>query len=429
MSGAPFSDQAKSSTPKADMGGVCGVVQDAVDLIKSVREGENEMPEPPLVGHGERYGPDDDHDTCGEDHEWRVCDNCGTDHKIGSCCDRWECPRCYKRAVLQAAISIVAKLVNYRDKYSPDSNDLKLHRVIIVPPVDEDFSTVADPLDKFYDVCGDLLVEGGEYHGGVRIPHPYRHDDEFEAGPDADDRDLALVGGGPEDDDRGLWKQTTPDWEDDHTPDWSDTREKLVHEPHMHCYVVASQFSLPTAEIYEETGWFIRRLEPYESQFEDSENHVSCYDVEDLVRSVMYALSHTGDYSGRDHYRFFGATANEPASESQKARVSSIARQWCEHIIGLPTSSVQCERNVADEDIAPDPASSTSLEESSTTSEEFDESDGGDEYMACGGSLVSARQIPDLIEGNDWSADTEQRLKVVYAEATGKVLDNPPPPD
>lgn len=394
----------------------------AVEIINSIRSGSNALPQPPLPGHGDPYLPEDDMPTCGEDFTWRVCDNCGDDHKIGSTCDRWECPRCYKRAVLHAAESVTSKLAHYRDKYAKGS-ELRFHRVVMVPPPDEDFETVADPLDKLYEVAGDLLEAGGGHHGGVRIPHPYRHADEADPTA-ATDRELALVGG-KEDDDQGIWKHTLPDWNDGHTPDWSETRAKLEHEPHIHAYMVSESFWLPTEEIYEETGWVIKRLEPYEH------NKVSCYGVEDLARSVMYALSHCGDYANTPHYRFFGALSNEPASDAQKARMSDICRDHAEHILGLSTSSVTCKRDVSGDAESDSP---TPIDDGNDGS--FNGGGGGGEsssdnnvvamddsndYLPCGGRLRRLKYVPDLLEEHDedWSEATKQRLRELYQDVIG----------
>lgn len=444
MSSERLSGQAQSSMPTADTG-----VELPVDIIESIRDGSNSLDEPPLPGHGDAYGPDDDQPTCGDDHTTRVCDNCGDDHQVASSCDRWECPRCYKRAVLKAGIRTTAKLAHYRDKYAR-GDELRFHRVIVSPP--DDFSTVADdPLDRLYDAVGDLLEQGAGYHGGILIPHPYRHADEANLDPDADDRDLALVGG---DDDQGIWKHTLPDWADDHTPSWSETRDKLSHEPHFHCYIVSESMWLPTEQIYDETGWFIRRLEPYE------DNNVSCYGVEDLARSVMYALSHCGDYDNRDHYRFFGAIANESASDAQETRMSYICRDYADHVLGLPASSVTCQRDVSDVPVSPvvsdeSGGSSESPQEGGQSAEagstsggpgsggsRFDSSGGGsdssgggsapddaavgDDYAPCNGRLVHYRQIPDLLDAHedDWPAEIKQNLRDLYEDLTGE-----PPPD
>jgi uncharacterized membrane protein YgcG len=356
--------------------------------------------------------------TCGEDHSWRVCDNCGDDHKIGSTCDRWACPRCYKRAVLHAATSVTAKLAHYRDKYAK-GDSLRFHRVVIVPPPDEDFSTVADPLDKLYEVAGDLLDFGSSHHGGVRIPHPYRHADEPDPAT-ASDRALSLVGG--DNDDQGVWKHTLPDWSDDYTPSWEETRGRLSHEPHIHAYVISEGFWLPTKKIEEETGWVIRRLEPYEN------NDVSCYNVEDLARSVMYALSHCGDYdNAQKHFRYFGALSNEPASDAQKARMRSICRDYAGHVLGLDTSSVSCKRDVSD---AESPVLSGDGNDGADGFGGGGSSGGGgdgavavgdSDYTPCGGSLRRIKYVPDLIEENaeKWSSETKQRLRELHAEVIG----------
>jgi hypothetical protein len=176
----------------------------------------------------------------------------------------------------------------------------------------------------------------------------------------------------------------------------------------MHAYMVAENFWLPTAEIYEETGWIIKRLEPYEN------NDVSCYGVEDLARSVMYAMSHCGDYDDRQHYRFFGAISNESASGAQKARMSGICRDYADHVLGLPTSSVTCREDVSDDD-STDSSDADGVEDSeggdgATNGSEAD----SDDYQPCGGRLVAAKHIPELLADNDWPDPIEEQLRELY---------------
>lgn len=402
----PLSEAAKSSMKTSSI----GATEDAVALINRIRPGSNTLVEPDLPGHGDLYTEADERPACGVATEVRVCGSCGEDHEIGATCDRWECPRCYKRAVLKATIRVTAKFAHYRDKYAR-GDELRFHRVIIVPPPEGEFSTTADPLDRFYKGSGDLLEAGGGYHGGVRIPHPYRHADEPAVRPDTDDRRLALVGGGDEDDEQGIWKHTLPDWSSDHIPDWAETQAKLSHEPHMHCYLVSESFWLPTPEIYEETGWVVKRLEPYD----DEENHVSCFDVNDLGRSVMYALSHAGMYDG-DKYRYFGALTNEPATVSQKQRMSRICRNYANHVLGLPTSSGMCSVDVSH---ASDDAAAVAGRGGGGSRASSDATDAsGNGYEPCGGYFVHPRQVPTLIEkhADDWPEERIDRLRRKFGD-------------
>jgi hypothetical protein len=386
-------------------------------MIESIRNGSNWMPEPPLPGHGDPYGPDDDQPTCGEEAVTKVCDNCGSHHHIDATCDRWECPRCWRRATLRGGIRAVSKLIHYRDKYSPDSDDLKFHRIVIVPPPEQDFRTVADPVDKIYDVGSDLLGYAGGSHGGIMTMHPYRHADEPSTDVDEldelDDSQLALI---DSEDDQGVWKHTLPDWESDHTPDWAETRAKLSHEPHLHCYIISEHFYLDTKRIYEETGWFIRRLEPYEN------SNASCFGAEDLARSVMYALSHSAHFSNRDHFRYFGAVANESATEAQKRRSSRICRSHASHVLGLSEASITCKRDVSDDDETTAQRAVSGGSGSSGSTESTD-SEEDPERTSCGGQLVHWRKIPELIESREWSDEIVAELEDLYEELAGE----PPP--
>jgi hypothetical protein len=318
---------------------------------------------------------------------------------------------------LKGGIRATAKLAHYRDKYSPDSNDLKTHRVVMIPPVDRDWSTVAEPVDKLYDTASDLLTYAAGGHGGMMTLHPYRHADEpdFDDIDDLDevsDSDLALI---DSQDDRGVWKHTLPDWDDGHTPDWEETRARLVFEPHLHCYVVSEYFFLDTARIYEETGWIIVRLEPYEG------NSVSCYGIEDLSRSVMYALSHSAHIEDRDHFRYYGAIANESASEAQKRRASRVCRSYSGHVLGLSESGVTCKRDVSDDD-------ETSAQKvvsggGTGSADSSDDDDANAERTPCGGRLRHWKQIPDLIEKRDWPDEVVNELEELYEELSAE----PPP--
>jgi len=317
MRGAVKSEQALSSLRSS---GDTKATEGAIDAIEMIRSGDQSFPEPELPGHGDVYTEDDDRPACGRDKEPMFCKEHGHLHEKGATCTRWDCPRCYKAAVYDRSKRCTARLAHYRDKYSDDDGGgtpLYLHRVIISPP--DDFSTVADPLDRFYQACAELLDLGGA-EGGVVMPHPYRHEDEDALDGDLDevnDTALALI---DSEDSRGVWPETLPDWEEDYTPDWETTQGVLSNELHAHCYVVAPRIHLPTAQIYDETGWFIRRLEPYE------DNNVSVYNVPDLARSMQYALSHVGNFESQKNYRYFGSVANETPTERQKRRASEICR-------------------------------------------------------------------------------------------------------
>jgi hypothetical protein len=382
----------------------CGCYENAINLIESIRDGSNRPTDYPLPGHGDIRT---DEYTCGDKSEPRFCPSCGHHHMCGKTCGRWECPRCWKRACLKRAVSICSKITEHRglveaerdsqDGSSPDKPDKPhAHRIIISPP--HDFSTTAEnPIEKLVDAGKSLLKKGG-LTGGVIVPHLYRSDDESNH------------------DDMGFWKSVLPDYKDDFTPDWSETREELSLEPHLHCYGVGDKFWLDTKTIEEQTDWNIERIEPYGSD----DNHRSFKSTSHLVRSVMYALSHAPVSSG-NMYRYFGRTANISAGEQMEAYIDRLSRNHAPKLLNL-SDGISCETEV-DEDDAENWFSESSGDESS--SGQGESSDG---KVKCGGRLLHIRNLDRFIGDNDWSEKTEQNLlelKDWYFSDSGE----PPPID
>lgn len=384
--------------------------ESVIETIERIRNGSNRPSDYPLPGHGESYGEEDDQPTCGKKEEPRFCPNCGDWHVAGNACGRWSCNRCWKRACLKRSVSVASKIVEHRqlvgaernqdNESSPDRPEKPhLHRIIISPP--EDFSTSAEkPINRLIEAGKDILTHGskGDESGGAIIPHLYRS------------------AGDSDDDDRGFWKEILPDGANGFTPNWSETRDKLSLEPHLHCYIVADKFWLDTDTIQNETDWTIRRIEPND----DNSHSVDNQGV--LVRSVQYALSHSAVRDG-DMYRYFGRTANISAGEQTEAWIDKLARQRAPKILGLPSQSLSCDNEVEDG------------EEESWY--DFGDSDGDskndssagagdDEYTTCGGRLLHIRELDRFLGDNDWSESKEEELRELkrwYFNQSG------PPPD
>jgi len=306
-------------------------------------------------------------------------------------------------------VSVSSKIVEHRelagaereqdDETYPDRRDKPhLHRIIISPP--EDFSTSAEnAIDRLIEAGKDILTKGSIGHGcgGAIIPHLYRS---------ADDSD---------DDDTGFWKEVLPDGANGFTPDWSETRNKLSLEPHLHCYIVTDKFWLDTDTIEELTGWTIRRLEPY-----NGKDH-SISKISHLVRSVQYALSHSAVRDG-DMYRYFGRTANISAGSQTEAWVDKLARRQAPKILGLPSQSLSCNNEVEDgeEESWYDYSGGSSEDDSSVGSK------ADDEHTRCGGRLLHIRELDRFLGDNGWSESKEEKLRELkewYFEQSG------PPPD
>lgn len=401
--------------------------RDALEAIEKARPGPNTMSTAPLPGHGDVYGVDNDEGkpACGIDTRTFFCSEHGHSHEKAATCERWECPRCWKARALSAGSDSSAKLIHFRDKYCKSKKDVskgtdvkKFHRVIISPP--SDWSTSAsDARDRALNVCKDVLDAGGA-DGGVIIPHLYRHADEPDLDfDDWDDRpDDALLALTANEDSRGVWPETLPDWANGRTPSWSDTEKLLVHEPHFHCYVVADHIWLPTEQIYEETGWFIRRLEPYEK------GSASCYSASDLARSITYAMSHLSNFEGTPNYRYFGAVANEAASEAQKRRASRLCRRHAPKLLGLPQFSVSCSDRLED-----DEESFESFEGSGGCDDGCEDDDAFDEPV-CNAPIVPLQQLPYYLDRYEYSEARVRTLIEAYIAQEGELppgVDEPPP--
>lgn len=383
-----------------------GTTKDALDAIESIRNGLHRPKESPLPGHGEIRDGSEHGKKCGVKEEPRYCANCGDWYICGNTCNRWECPRCYKSPNLDRSVDITAKLQEHRevvemrrDNESDAADKLDkphAHRIIVSLP--DDFSTVSEnPIDRATDAVKDILKAGtfGDTSGGVIVPHLYRSEDSDGI-----------------QDDRGFWKDVLPDYDDDYTPSWSDTRQKLSLEPHFHCYLIADKFWVDTDYIEDETGWVIRRLEPYG----DKDNHESVRNVSHLTRSVMYALSHAPVSDG-NMYSYFGDTHNISSGEQTEAWVDELARSHASKILGLSTN-INCNNEVAE-------GEQNSCYRGYSDSDDDSDSKTESDRVNCGGRLLHIRTLDRFLDDNDWKDGKERELR----ELREWYFEDIPPPD
>lgn len=361
----------------------------------------NELPELVLPGFGSEY------DDCGDDIP-RFCADCGATHMVGRTCYRSRCPRCGKAWTRKRGAKIAAKVEatrRYKESKRPGWSGYKLHHLALSPP--DGFETFShEPLDRTVDVLKEVLDELGA-STGVLFYHPFS---------------------GEEGDDRGAWKDRLFDGRE-----WSDVREELEHRPHFHAVVVSKHVdgSYVTRAIEEQTGWIVERITKGESS-------VSIYDKYDLARVVTYCLSHTGleemdDGSHRAAYRYFGRTANLPATDEIEAEMDAATRSVAPRTLGLPWSSLACQEDRDGRDPQSALVASTAAAFGGGDGAEFpaDDETADAPDGTCAGRLLDIGKAPAFLEDAEWceAAPYAEQLRTVWREWRDDVDGDRPPPD
>lgn len=329
------------------------------------------LPHLDLPGFGE---PEDD---CGEYSPTGMftCPCCSNVVEFKHNCYRYDCPIHAPHAIRRRAAGsksmpgVVAKIAALRawlDSYYKQHH-IRFHRLVFSPP--QDFFWRSDqPLERAFDLIGEMLDVFGAQ--GFVVYHPW-------AGSDGDDR--------------GEWKQrlfSGRDWQ-------GDVADELVPRGHFHVYAVGKEIQVGTDAdgyaldvdeldeddhdgaddgtsvselVQEETGWVIKRIEPYAG------SSVSIYDEEDLARSVTYGLSHAGVYeteSGQRRLaaRFKGPDWNEvDVQEHRKRENAAIVNDIAEDTLGVTAPDLTCDRELATTSISLPSSSSSSSSSSGTSS-------------------------------------------------------------
>jgi len=390
-----------------------------LDAGKSDRY-DDELPELPLPGTGPRR------DTCGDEMP-RFCGDCGKVSFVGQTCNRSRCPRCWKAWDRRRATTVTSKLEalrRYRERSGEGWQGWKFHHLVLSPPpgyaMDRD-----DPLQSTFDVLKEVLDEIG-VDTGYLFYHPYR---------------------GPEDDDRGFWKNVLPSGEEIvadnplqeaavEDPAELGTAElvdayDLQASPHFHAVVLSKYVDTEhvVGAVEEATGWTIHRI----TKGEDSD--VSLYNDYDLARSVSYCLSHTGLGEDRVAYRPFGEVANFAAKDRIQREMDACVRSVAVNTLGLPYDSQACvvEREKVQMKEIERPAEKVNLGaahgsggEPETVVEEVEET----VEEKCDGRLLEIKAAPSRLDDREWmeTAAYAHQLQETWREWREKV-DGLPDPD
>lgn len=309
-------------------------MDDSIEVMEpDAREFGDALPKFRLPGSGARLND------CGDDMPGLFCPRCGGSLVVGRTCRRSVCPRCWESWDFQRAKTNAAMVEGVR-RYraaSGESNAKYHHLTVSFRPSTRFDST--DPFGRGVEVAKLLLEEVGVY-AGILIYHPWRIVEEYRGdvqGHESGSGDMTWA--------EVLTKIGSEAWS------WEAAREEfLVYAPHFHVYANAPfvQGGAVTEMIEEKTGVVIHRI----TKGEDSS--VSLYDVNDLVASMAYSLSHAGLSWDEDNeefratYRRFGETANFSPSPSVEADVDAALREEAPEVLGVEFPKPRCDNETVD---------------------------------------------------------------------------------
>ena len=326
-------------------------MDDSIEVLEpDAREFGDALPQWRLPGSGELL------DDCGEKGPYLFCPQCGSKMIVGRTCRRSICPRCWESWAFQTAktnAAMVEGLRRYRAA-SGESN-AKYHHMTVSYRPSTRFDS-ADPFGRAVEATKLLLGEVGVY-AGLMIYHPWRIAEPYRGevrGHESGDGDMT-------------WADVLGKVESEAWP-WEAARsEFLVYGPHFHVYANAPfvQGGAVTDEIEDRTGVVIHRITKRNSS-------VSLYDVEDLVKSMAYSLSHAGlgwdaeNEAFRAAYRRFGETANFSPTPGVEADVDAALRDVAPEVLGQEFPKPRCDNETVEIEDEDDEADREGDEEASS---------------------------------------------------------------
>lgn len=392
------------------------------------------LPEMDLPGFGDPY------ESCG-DPRTHFCETCGDEHEIGRTCSRSTCMRCASSWILNRAgtsrekgepvAGIVARLVKAAKMMSGGTGtSVKHHHIMISPDPSEHFRA-EDPYQKGKEIV-QRIAKNVWGASGASFYHPYRGDDEEVDDPGEGTRT-----------DLNEWKDRVlshRNWE-------HDVRQELDCQPHFHLVVAAPW--VPggdvTKQVYEETGWVIKRITKKGSK-------KSIDGMDDLARVVTYCLSHTGirtnygaDGSNRVAKSEWGAMREGRVYPEDRIKADLAVRSEAPRTLGIPSSEIECKTQVPEEEQAENrvdawqntaPSTATSASSSTSTASNSLElaTDGGTvRTVPCEGRLYDISQAPYFLSRDSFvdriGEDRAHELQMKYDawKAEQEQEDNPPP--
>jgi hypothetical protein len=307
---------------------------DSMEIMEpDAREFGDALPELRSPGSGARLGD------CGDDLPGLFCQRCGTKMIVGRTCRRAVCPRCWESWAFQRAKTNAAMVEGLR-RYRAASGEPhpKAHHLTVSYPTSTRFDST-DPMGRGFETTKLLLEEVGVY-AGVMIYHPWRIAEPYRGdvqGHESGDGDMTWA--------EILSKIESEEWS------WEAAREEfLTYGPHFHVYANAPfvQGGAITDEIEDKTGVVIHRIT------KGKDSSVSLYDLEDLVGSMAYSLSHAGlswdadNEAFRAAYRRFGETANFSPTPSVEADVEEALREVAPEVLGQEFPEPRCDNETVD---------------------------------------------------------------------------------
>lgn len=266
------------------------------------------------------------------------CPDCYDTHQFRHNCLRYDCSEHGLHAVRRRAAGSkdaagvapqLDALRRYLNAYRNENQ--RYHHLVFRPhhDADHDFLLESDePLKRAKELIRELLDELGIQ--GLVVYHPWRGDHEDD---DADDM--------------GQWRTRLG-----HGRDWhDDVRDELAHEPHFHIIGVGHQVDLSdVGDVYDETGWVIRRL-----LSDRGDGNVSIYDDRGMAARVTYALSHAMIYDTENGQRRLAAWMKGPdvhrvtPYDENKGRIQSKVYDAAQDTLGLKPPDMTCDTEVPNE--------------------------------------------------------------------------------
>ena len=364
------------------------------------------LPKLDLPGFGEQG------DDCGEEIP-HFCDCCGDSFVIGRTCSKSRCPRCASSWVLKRAGTSrekgedvpghVARMDALARTMSSNSGgkSIKLHHLLLQPPMDSWFLEAEDPLQKTFHVIREILQAFGAE--GYVYYHPW-------AGDNADS----------EEDDQGEWKKRLFNGRD-----WDDVRDDLIPRGHFHCIVAAEwiEGQETTTQIFEKTGWITKRIAKRDGSGKSLDG------LDDLAQAVTYCLSHTGiDTSGKNNqsaYRAYGSTLDSLSYFPNTEAADAAVRRAAPRTLGIQTQKVACQVEVSPDEAADEDATPTHdhdhdgecSELEPDTDEEVDPVD----LVPCNGKIRIITEAPRFLENPKWRGQARHSdvLQTTFEEFEG----------
>jgi len=361
---------------------------------------------------------------CVDDVLVYYCTHCGSTVEMSHTCYKSECPDCAPMWDIDKAENHVARIETIAKIMSArlDGTSVKKHHLVISPP-DDWVLEAADPLDKTFDVVGEIMdllnIEGLRYYHGWR-------------GRNGDDLDA--------------WKNrlfSGRSFEDD-------VRHELTPSPHFH--VIGCSPFVPggevTKRIEEETGWLIKRVT---EGGDESASNKSLPTMEDVAEAVTYCLSHTAikmveDGNNNAQYRPHGQLWHNhdrvTVYDHTRREAEYAVRKAAPTTLGVNRNNLRCSTPLPsdeqpDESIDPgksfdDHGDSGDVDSTGGTDAETDhdhdhEHDG---ESACNAPIKPIWEADNQLSDEQWveAAVYADQLRRAYEEWESQGdYDNPPP--